>query len=79
MGYEAQAEFDDDEQDVERDADREGAIERQRPVIMAAMPMPVFVLMAVSMFVVMTVLMVMIMIVRRIVAMVVLAVHAGPA
>jgi hypothetical protein len=78
MGNEAETEFDDDEQDIERDADRKGAIEGQRAVIVAAMAVPMTMFVAVSMFVAMTVLMVVrvIMIVRVVVAMVV---HAGPA
>jgi hypothetical protein len=80
MRNEPQAELDDDEQDVECDADREGAIEGQRAVTVAAMAVPMTMFMAASMFVAMTVLMVvrviMLMIVRVVVAMVV---HAGPA
>jgi len=81
MGNEAQAEFDDNEQDVERNADREGAIEGQRAVIVAAMAVPVTMFMAMTVLVAMVVrvIMLMLMIVRVVVAMVVLAVHAGPA
>ena len=75
MGNEPQAEFDDDEQNVERDADREGAVEGQRTVIMAAMTVPMTMFMAMAMLMAVRV----IMIVRVVVAMVVRAVHAGPA
>jgi len=79
MGDEAQTEFDDNEQDVERNADREGAIEGQWTVIVAAMAVPVTMFMAVTVFVAMVVRVIMFTIVRVVVAMVVLAVHAGPA
>jgi hypothetical protein len=76
MGNEAQAELNDDEQDVECDADREGAIEGQRAVIVAAMAVPMTIAVFMTVTVLMAVVMRVIMIVRVVVAMVV---HAGPA
>ena len=77
MGNETQTEFDYDEQNVERNADREGAVERQGAVTMAAMAVPMTMTMLMAMAVLMTMAMLVVMVVAVSVIMVVRPVHLG--
>jgi uncharacterized membrane protein len=75
--------LDNHEQDVERDADRKGAVERQRAVMMAAgavaMPFAMLVAVAVVMAVIVVMTVIVVMIVRMVVAiMIVRGMHYGP-